>query len=49
MRVYHKPFIVWIWLGCLMMALGGGMAALDKRYRKKVAAKFGVGIKGAVA
>jgi cytochrome c-type biogenesis protein CcmF len=49
MRVYYKPFIVWIWAGCLMMALGGAMAALDKRYRKKVAAKFGVGIKGAVA
>jgi cytochrome c-type biogenesis protein CcmF len=49
MRVYHKPFVVWIWAGCLMMALGGGMAALDKRYRKKVAAKFGVDIKGAMA
>jgi cytochrome c-type biogenesis protein CcmF len=50
MRVYHKPFIVWIWFGCLMMALGGGMAALDKRYRKKVASKLGLGqIKGAVA
>ena len=34
-RVYHKPFIVWIWGGCLLMALGGTMAALDKRYRKK--------------
>jgi cytochrome c-type biogenesis protein CcmF len=50
MRVYHKPFIVWIWFGCLFMALGGGMAALDKRYRKKVASKLGLGqIKGAVA
>jgi cytochrome c-type biogenesis protein CcmF len=50
MRVYHKPFIVWIWFGCLFMALGGGMAALDKRYRKKVAAKLGLGqIKGAAA
>jgi cytochrome c-type biogenesis protein CcmF len=50
MRVYHKPFIVWIWFGCLFMALGGGMAALDKRYRKKVAAKLGMGqIKGAMA
>ncbi len=36
MRVYHKPFVPWIWAGCLLMALGGGMAALDKRYRKKV-------------
>ena len=38
MRVYHKPFIVWIWGGCLLMALGGAMAALDRRYRRKVAA-----------
>jgi cytochrome c-type biogenesis protein CcmF len=49
MRVYHKPFIVWIWAGCLLMALGGGMAALDKRYRKKVAAKFGLGTVEAAA
>ncbi|ABD67802.1 cytochrome c-type biogenesis protein CcmF [Rhodoferax ferrireducens T118] len=41
MRVYHKPFIVWIWLGSLMMALGGGMAALDRRYRRKVTASAG--------
>jgi cytochrome c-type biogenesis protein CcmF len=36
-RVYHKPFVNWIWFGCLIMALGGSMAALDKRYRKKLA------------
>jgi cytochrome c-type biogenesis protein CcmF len=40
-RVYHKPFIVWIWFGALMMALGGGMAALDRRYRRKVTASAG--------
>ncbi|WP_341938777.1 heme lyase CcmF/NrfE family subunit [Marinimicrobium sp. C2-29] len=34
MRVHIKPFVRWIWLGALMMAIGGGMAALDKRYRK---------------
>lgn len=37
MRVYHKPFITWIWGGCVLMALGGAMAALDRRYRKKSA------------
>ncbi|MBK9573738.1 MAG: heme lyase CcmF/NrfE family subunit [Rhodoferax sp.] len=37
MRVYHKPFITWIWGGCVLMALGGAMAALDRRYRRKVA------------
>ena len=35
-RVYVKPFIRWIWLGALMIALGGVIAVLDKRYRKSV-------------
>ena len=47
-RVYHKPFVTWIWAGCLFMALGGAMAALDKRYRRKVAATT-VRIKGLAA
>jgi cytochrome c-type biogenesis protein CcmF len=32
-RVYYKPFVVWIWLGCLLMASGGAMAISDRRYR----------------
>ena len=32
-RVQHKPFIDWIWGGCLIMALGGLLAASDRRYR----------------
>jgi cytochrome c-type biogenesis protein CcmF len=32
-RVYHKPFVIWIWIGCLMMAMGGLTAASDRRYR----------------
>lgn len=32
-RVYHKPFVVWIWGGCMMMALGGVFAISDRRYR----------------
>jgi len=32
-RVYVKPFIDWIWGGCLIMALGGVLAATDRRYR----------------
>jgi len=32
-RVQHKPFVVWIWLGCVIMALGGLFAASDRRYR----------------
>lgn len=32
-RIYYKPFVGWIWLGCLLMALGGILAISDKRYR----------------
>jgi len=32
-RVYIKPFVDWIWGGCLMMALGGILAISDRRYR----------------
>ena len=33
LKVQHKPFIDWIWGGCLLMALGGVLAASDRRYR----------------
>ena len=39
MRLYYKPFIVWIWLGAFFMAFGGFLAILSKRYRKRVAVK----------
>jgi cytochrome c-type biogenesis protein CcmF len=32
-RIYHKPMVEWIWVGCLMMAFGGMLALMDKRYR----------------
>jgi cytochrome c-type biogenesis protein CcmF len=32
-KVQHKPFVDWIWGGCLIMALGGVLAASDRRYR----------------
>jgi cytochrome c-type biogenesis protein CcmF len=32
-RIYVKPFVDWIWGGCLLMALGGALAASDRRYR----------------
>ena len=32
-RVYYKPFVTWIWGGCVFMALGGLLAATDRRYR----------------
>lgn len=33
LRLYVKPFIRWIWLGTIIMALGGLLAASDRRYR----------------
>ncbi len=40
-RVYLKPFVAWIWGGCVVMAFGGLLAASDRRYRaeKKAAAR----------
>jgi cytochrome c-type biogenesis protein CcmF len=32
-RVYHKPFVDWIWGGAVLMALGGLLAVSDRRYR----------------
>jgi cytochrome c-type biogenesis protein CcmF len=42
-RVQHKPFIVWIWGGCLMMMAGGLLAISDRRYRvaRRVPARTG--------
>jgi cytochrome c-type biogenesis protein CcmF len=37
-RVYFKPFVDWIWGGCLLMALGGLCAVSDRRYRLRVRA-----------
>jgi len=33
LRIYYKSFIRWIWLGAMLMAAGGLLAALDRRYR----------------
>ena len=33
-RAHVKPFINWIWLGCLIMAVGGFVSAADRRYRQ---------------
>ena len=32
-RVYYKPFVDWIWGGCVLMSIGGLLAMLDRRYR----------------
>ena len=38
-RIYHKPFIRWIWLGAILITAGGLLAAGNKRYRRKMAVK----------
>ncbi|WP_374973503.1 heme lyase CcmF/NrfE family subunit [Spongiibacter marinus] len=35
-RIHIKPFVRWIWLGGILMALGGLLAICDKRYRGKI-------------
>lgn len=32
-RVHVKPFMRWVWLGALLMALGGFVSAADRRFR----------------
>ena len=32
-RIWVKPFVSWIWFGCLLMGLGGIWAVTDRRYR----------------
>jgi cytochrome c-type biogenesis protein CcmF len=32
-RLYYKPFVNWLWLGALLMVVGGFLAAFDRRYR----------------
>ena len=39
MRIQYKPLVRYIWLGALVMALGGLMAATDRRYRVKMPAR----------
>ncbi len=43
-RIYIKPFVQWIWAGCILMAIGGILALSDRRYRvanKKTMAEEG--------
>jgi cytochrome c-type biogenesis protein CcmF len=47
-KVQHKPFIDWIWGGCLIMALGGLLAASDRRYRFSIRREESKGATAAV-
>jgi cytochrome c-type biogenesis protein CcmF len=39
-RIYIKPFVSWIWGGAVMMAMGGALALLDRRYRLKLRERY---------
>lgn len=34
-RAYSKPYVTWIWFGCIIMAVGGLIAMSDRRYRAR--------------
>ena len=34
-RIWVKPFVSWVWFGCLLMGLGGIWAVTDRRYRAR--------------
>jgi cytochrome c-type biogenesis protein CcmF len=34
LRLYYKPYVRWIWLGAIFMAIGGLLAVTDPRYRR---------------
>ena len=36
MQLQYKPLVRWIWLGPIMMAIGGLLAASDRRYRRSL-------------
>lgn len=38
-RAYCKPFVTWIWWGTLLMALGGFLSMMDRRYRARPLSK----------
>ncbi len=40
LRLYYKPFVRWIWLGGILIAIGGLLAASDPRYRMRVLARL---------
>ena len=39
LRIFYRPFVQWIWIGTLLMSIGGILGATDKRYRLEKLAK----------
>jgi cytochrome c-type biogenesis protein CcmF len=38
-RTFVKPFANWIWAGAIVMALGGCLSLMDRRYRVAAGAR----------
>jgi cytochrome c-type biogenesis protein CcmF len=32
-RIYHKPLVVWMWIGAMMLVLGSIVSLTDRRHR----------------
>ena len=43
-HTYVKPYIAWIWIGCLVMALGGCLSLSDRRYRVGASVRPKIGL-----
>ena len=48
-RLYVKPYIRWIWIGAMLMALGGLLASCDRRYRHTTRKAIAAPVTGAKA
>ncbi|RZF93068.1 heme lyase CcmF/NrfE family subunit [Pseudoalteromonas sp. CO302Y] len=35
LRIYHKPYVRWMWLGGILISIAGFLVLGDKRYRQK--------------
>ena len=46
---WWAPWVTWIWLGCMLMALGGFLALSDRRYRVAAARREQIVAQGARA
>ena len=48
LRIQVKPFMAWIWVGCVLMAFGGLLALADRRYRATALSRASDGARTAV-
>jgi len=48
-RIYYNPLVPWIWLGAVVMALGGAVSLSDRRHRIGAPARRGAGRAAALA